>query len=455
MPVESFLVDLYSYLLSFFKGLLCVCLFTISYRKRKYFWLRLCASVLGGVFLCCLCTFFKLPFDNETASLAIFTRIVTFSLINCYLFGIIVFCFRENYSESLLCWCMAIAISQAVGKGFGVILNFFGIDDRQTISFFGDQSPHWLDMGILIFFHIFCFGIAALLFTKRDKLQANTRTSVFVSLMATVTILVVYVLGSFSRVYEDMSSNPGLTIASKLFMIVCNLSAVSLALGVLRQNKLSTDLIITEQLLYEEKRHYELSKETVEAINMKCHDLKHRLDSFEHKLNEEELQKLKEAIEIYDSNIKTNNQILDTVLYEKQLFCKKNDIRLQCVANGALLSFVSPSHLYSLFGNAIDNAIEAVKQLPQEHRLIDLSVFTQGGTAVIEVSNYFTGECMIEGGLPITTKEDANRHGYGMKSMRYIVEQYGGRLETKVVKDIFLLRAQIPLRVEKRIKTDS
>lgn len=252
-----------------------------------------------------------------------------------------------------------------------------------------------------------------------------------------------------------MASNPGLTIASKLFMIVCNLSAVSSALGVLRQSRLSADLAITEQLLYEEKRHYELSKETIETINMKCHDLKHRLDSFEHKLNEEELQSLKEAIEIYDSNIKTNNQILDTVLYEKQLFCKKNDIRLQCVANGALLSFISPSHLYSLFGNAIDNATEAVKQLSKEHRLIDLSVFAQGELVVIEVSNYFAGERKIEGSLPVTTKEDANRHGYGMKSMLYIVEQYGGKLETKVVQDIFLLRAQIPQRGQKPVEPDS
>lgn len=230
----NFSVDLFSYLLNFFKGFVCICLFTLSYNKRKYFWLRITACILSGLLLCFLFTLWKLPYDAETTPIAIFTRIFTFLLLNLFLFGIILFCYEENYSESILCWCMAVAVSQATGKIFSVILNACGIDDTKTISFFNNKSPFWLDIGILILFHLIVFGTVAALFARRRKLQTESRTTIFVTLVATFSIIVIYVLGSFSRIYEDMTLNPGLTIVSKLFMIVCNISVISLTLGVLR-----------------------------------------------------------------------------------------------------------------------------------------------------------------------------------------------------------------------------
>ena len=62
----NFSVDLFSYLLNFFKGFVCICLFTLSYNKRKYFWLRITACILSGLLLCFLFTLWKLPYDAET-----------------------------------------------------------------------------------------------------------------------------------------------------------------------------------------------------------------------------------------------------------------------------------------------------------------------------------------------------------------------------------------------------
>ena len=130
--------------------------------------------------------------------IAIFTRIFTFLLLNLFLFGIILFCYEENYSESILCWCMAVAVSQATGKIFSVILNACGIDDTKTISFFNNKSPFWLDIGILILFHLIVFGTVAALFARRRKLQTESRTTIFVTLVATFSIIVIYVRGKLS-----------------------------------------------------------------------------------------------------------------------------------------------------------------------------------------------------------------------------------------------------------------
>lgn len=189
----------------------------------------------------------------------------------------------------------------------------------------------------------------------------------------------------------------------------------------------------------------------MEAMNRKVHDLKKHLNAIEDKLTEEEIRSLREAVAVYDSNIKTGNTVLDTVLYENQLFCEKNGIRLSCLADGSLLSFLSPTHLYSLFSNAISNAMEALLEVEdKERRLIDISVHPESDGTAIEISNYFSGPLIMKNGTPVSTKKDPNKHGYGIASMRYIVSEYGGTLEfTATEEDIFLLRILFPAERKK------
>ncbi len=443
----SYLPDLVSFICTFIEGLVCMLLLTFGYRRRKLYALRLLGCIAVGILLAGLFTLWKAPFGDRTDALAIFSRTATYTLLILYLLGVLAFCYREPLTECALCWSTSVSVNSVAAVSYSLLLNLCGIDDRATISFW-PQADIVRDYALLIAYHLLIYILFAVLFARRNRLSGDRRTSVNVAVLSVGIVFSMYVLGSYSRAFEYMSLE--LTISTKLFKVICSAFVILLAFGLLQRDKLAQDLEITEQLLLQEKRQYETSKETVETINMKCHDLKHRLESFEHKLNEEELRSLKDAIDIYDSNIKTGNQILDVVLYEKQLLCRRSGIRLSCMANGALLSFMTPSHLYSLFGNAIDNAIEAVKAVDDEgKRLIDISLSAAERRAVIEISNYFAGELRIEKGIPSTTKQDGNRHGYGMKSMQYIAEQYGGTLETSAQGDIFTLKISIPLPAQK------
>ena len=99
--------------------------------------------------------------------------------------------------------------------------------------------------------------------------------------------------------------------------------------------------------------------------------------------------------------------------------------------------------IYTLFNNALSNAVEAVKKLEDpEKRVISLSVRKTGGHAEIELTNFFDGTTVQSGG---TTKQDAHRHGFGTMSMRYIAEEYGGSVSIQTQKDIFTLMIVIPL----------
>lgn len=420
-------------------------LFSLSYKKRKLFPLRIAAAFAVGVVLCCLFAMWKtaLASTPQTSFSALFCRIFTYTFVAVYIFGLLALCFRENFAELVVCWCTTIAVKTLAGKSFPLILNICGVDDKVSNSFFPDHN-NFRDFSILSVWHIAIFAAFAFLYNRRKKLDASKRTTFYICTLSAFTVLITTVLNGICRIYEG--DNLPMSIITKIFMLINMAFVLILIFGILERNKLSQNLEITEELLRQEKRRYETSKETVELINMKCHDLKHRLGSLEDKLNAREIEELKEAVKIYDSNIKTGNDILDVVLYEKQLLCESNRIKLTCLADGKLLSFVSPSHLYSLFGNAIDNAMEAVKPIESEDkRIIGITLRRENRSAVIEICNYFIGELKLKNGLPETSKEDGNRHGYGMHSMKYVAESYGGKLDVSVDSDLFTLTVALPL----------
>ena len=128
------------------------------------------------------------------------------------------------------------------------------------------------------------------------------------------------------------------------------------------------------------------------------------------------------------------------MLSEKSLFCEKNGITLSCMIDGSKLDFMELGDLYCLFGNLLDNALEAVKKIEErERRVIDLVVKMKDNMLLIQEENYFNGELRFEDGLPITTKGDTDYHGFGVRSLRMIVKKYGGEMTTYVSDDVFHL----------------
>lgn len=107
---------------------------------------------------------------------------------------------------------------------------------------------------------------------------------------------------------------------------------------------------------------------------------------------------------------------------------------------------MKPYHVYSLFGNALDNAIESlVKVADVEKREIRLTVCRFRDMCKILVSNYFSGSLEFENGLPKTTKNNKNDHGYGIKSIREVAQTYGGEMSVSVIDDSFNMLIMLPL----------
>ena len=106
---------------------------------------------------------------------------------------------------------------------------------------------------------------------------------------------------------------------------------------------------------------------------------------------------------------------------------------------------LKPTDLSILIGNALDNAIESVEKISDpDKRLIHVSVNRQKGFLRIRVENCYEGDIRFVDGLP-STRKDARYHGYGMKSIRSVVEKYNGSMIVKAEDGWFELRLLFPV----------
>ena len=115
------------------------------------------------------------------------------------------------------------------------------------------------------------------------------------------------------------------------------------------------------------------------------------------------------------------------------------------MVDGKKLAFMPVGDICALFGNAVENAIEAVSRLERaEERCISFMVRESRGMLVATIDNYFSGPLEFEDGLPKTTKGEAGWHGYGLKSIQRVAEKYGGQAAV-LVDEMFHLTILIPL----------
>lgn len=113
------------------------------------------------------------------------------------------------------------------------------------------------------------------------------------------------------------------------------------------------------------------------------------------------------------------------------------------------LVFLEAVDLFSMIGNALDNAEEAVRKLEDhDERAISVCIFSRHGIAILQVENFYEGDLRFVDGLPVTTKGDPNYHGFGLKSIRSTAEKYGGTVSVQAEDGLFLLRVALPVETE-------
>ena len=190
-------------------------------------------------------------------------------------------------------------------------------------------------------------------------------------------------------------------------------------------------------------QYYQMSRDGITSLQIKCHDLKHQIAAIRTKAEKENfdkyLDRLEDSIIEYGTVVECGHETINVVLTEKNILCTTSGVKFSYMLDGTLFSFMSEMEIYSLFGNALDNALESCSKVTDpEKRVIALKAVARGEMVILHVENAFAQTLNMVDGMPQTTKKGSG-HGFGLRSIQNIAEKYGGVATVNAENGLFKL----------------
>ena len=180
------------------------------------------------------------------------------------------------------------------------------------------------------------------------------------------------------------------------------------------------------------------------------HDAKRHVRALESLIQSDHLaeaQQYKESLfqklnELQPS-IQCDNPLLSAILNHVFLKAEQRHIALKMDLQGEeQLSMLAGVDLTTIVSNLLDNAVDAVSELPEEQRYIHFAVAFQMGEIMIHVENPTKNDLKREGNTVVSTKE--GHFGLGLKNVGMVVKKYKGDFKTDVKDGTFIAAITIP-----------
>ena len=439
---------LFYYKLIFITELLLIeGIFCLHLNRRKYFAL----NVILSLSICYVTAYFY-PLFSYSGWYSSLMFLCFFFLA----FLSIVICFKTKIVTAVFLAITAYTVQHLAYEVFSLFTSLISIND--SLNFYGPSKIDFsnitleavLAMSIYIEIYFVVFAISYFLLAKRIYKQGEIKLKNVSLLFLTSLLLLIDIIINAFVVYIDSNANRIYGIIISIYNIICCLLVFYVEFSLVNAKNMETEIQTTKSLLEQAKKQYSISKENVNAINMKCHNLKYQIGEYARKggIDDDSAKEIENMISIYDSKVETGIEALDIILTEKNMVCLKHDIKLTCMVDGKELGFINDSDLYVLFGNAIDNAMETVSKLTDKsQRYIGLTIHSIDSLISININNYYSGEILFDNeGLPLTSKKDKAYHGFGIRSIKMIAEKYDGDFMISTKNHVFNINILIPIK---------
>lgn len=422
------------YSASFIESIICIWFITefINAKKDKIIAI-IATAVYFGVTI--ICDNF-LPNFNMLGTSILFAASLVYSLIIC----------NRHYIKAVL----ACAIYKGVlilssSLLFTVISSI--VKDFELLLQGSDSTVRLVYLSIHKIIMISVFVLMLIIFKNASITDILTGIVVFIVSVLTILGLGATMIVVTTGMYKD---NP---VACYLFLMTYILINVCVYILVDRVKKL-------EKQKYELKLlgdHYEYQQEKYfeaigiwNSIRKVQHDIKNHLIAIKSELDSGKIEECKKYVdslipqtEKMGKPIKSDNDILDYLINSKLCMLKNTQVIVSGVVGD--LSNISDSDLVSIFGNIIDNAIEAVDGLDEKR--IEL-LFNRHEDNMIVVCKNTIGESVLEKNRELkTTKSDNAAHGLGHIIVEETVKKLGGMIEYSEEGDMFVVQIILPLKL--------
>jgi len=294
---------------------------------------------------------------------------------------------------------------------------------------------------IIIGISIYCFLLKLVIFIKKKNNELKVHQWIFIFLVPFASCLLMVSLFEMKITEKGSLLSFIFNTISIILILILNFIMLYIVSELTKNNKIETEYKLFKQSqIYEEKSMADIQKMYNNAKEIR-HNIKHHNEHIVGDLyNIPELtEKQKEYVEkiikyiddigmkISDIDYKviTGNRIIDNILNYKINMARKYNIEVVYYIENSIIK-IPDIDINSILGNLLDNAIEACSNINIPEKSIEIKLYKRKVYRCISISNTIEKSILETNQNLISTKKEKNIHGFGIKSIRSIVEKYDG-----------------------------
>ena len=233
--------------------------------------------------------------------------------------------------------------------------------------------------------------------------------------------------------------------------VAVNLITIYLYTNLEKKAEIEEELTILYQQRQNELNYYKMTDQYIEQMREIRHDFVNQIQTAYLMIQkggdtQEARQLLSDSYERLQ-NVKLmqycENPVVNALISAKEQKASANHIAFMARCKTEDIRQMDEIDICSLFGNLLDNAIEACLRMPEDSsRIIELGMWKKGGYQIVQVSNTYQRDSVE---LFETSKKDVLNHGYGMKLIEKICLKYNGELRTQITEDRVIVTAYLKM----------
>lgn len=363
-------------------------------------------------------------------------------LILIFVIAILKICYKDTIYQIVtvteVWFAVIVFLSEAIYFSIGYLL--FG--SNQSVQVDGQTFVRWEIIAIAFATRLLVLGVVYLML-RHFKYKVQLKDSIILTIVFliafTISLLANFNLLNLAGLVDlviYISSGVLAAVFMMIFMYAKNVLY-------LREQEQRDKVQIAQ--LQQQYAYYQDKLKDEERIRSIYHDLKNHLLVMESRQNTEETRQMAETLRSqiadYEDYVHTGNEFLDIILKDKAAKAREKQIDFSAMVDFHGIDFMEPLDISTIFGNAIDNAIEASENLPEYKRLITVKAERVRDMLLITIENNTPpGNHLTEG----TTKKDRFVHGFGIPNIKKAVEKYGGQCSFQQEGRTYRLNILIP-----------
>lgn len=230
-------------------------------------------------------------------------------------------------------------------------------------------------------------------------------------------------------------------IADTVFTMMMNLYLLYMLDMSIENRELKYKLVLYERQAQSNYDYYARQIESDKITMRVAHDLRKHIQVIKELKRYGDFSELQEYMESFEDVISPliverycGNVILNAIISNKMDYCKRNGIHFQVDIQEVCIDFMKQVDITTLFGNLLDNALEACEKT--EEKELNLRICPFNKFIYIQLSNSFSGKIKWDvKGRPVSSKGEY--HGIGLENVEKVLKDYNGNIQYTVEKHIF------------------